>query len=141
MRENTSCDVDEPMSTPTLSRQISSSSMRVRPVFEKKMRPPASLVMRRTLSGHARRTDPDARLVPRGVHPALDAGARQGRRVLGTDERVLHPVRDRGAALVDVHAGVVDVRLAGRAGLASGRVGTEPGGQPERLLGDAEVLM
>src|SRR5262245_18223323 len=47
MRENTRCDVDEPMSTPTLSRRTSSSVSRVRPVDEKKIRPPwSSLLIR-----------------------------------------------------------------------------------------------
>src|SRR5687767_8840753 len=40
MRENTRCEVDEPMSTPTLSTTIWSSSSSERPVEEKKMRPP-----------------------------------------------------------------------------------------------------
>src|SRR5262245_45916696 len=48
MRENTRCEVEEPMSTPTLSTTISSSSTSERPVEEKKMRPPwASSVMLR----------------------------------------------------------------------------------------------
>ena len=42
MRENTRCEVDEPMSTPTLSTTISSSSSSERPVEEKKTRPPWS---------------------------------------------------------------------------------------------------
>src|SRR6266852_851749 len=42
MRENTRCEVEEPISTPTVSRQISSSSASVRPVEEKKMRPPSA---------------------------------------------------------------------------------------------------
>src|SRR4051794_40629848 len=47
MRENTRCDVDEPMSTPTLSTTISSSSTSERPVLEKNTRPPtASSVIR-----------------------------------------------------------------------------------------------
>src|ERR1700730_7465790 len=41
MRENTRCEVDEPISTPTLSTTISSSSTSERPVLEKKTRPPA----------------------------------------------------------------------------------------------------
>ena len=46
MRENTRCEVDEPISTPTDSTHSSSSSPKVRPVLEKKMRPPwASSVM------------------------------------------------------------------------------------------------
>src|SRR5579862_1398387 len=40
MRENTRCEVDEPISTPTDSTHSSSSSPNVRPVDEKKMRPP-----------------------------------------------------------------------------------------------------
>src|SRR5258705_8689653 len=48
MRENTRCEVEEPMSTPTLKTTISSSSTSERPVEEKKTRPPcASSVMRR----------------------------------------------------------------------------------------------
>src|ERR1700730_3919819 len=41
MRENTRCEVDEPISTPTLSTTISSSSTSERPVLEKNIRPPA----------------------------------------------------------------------------------------------------
>src|SRR5579872_4864268 len=40
MRENTRCEVDEPMSTPTERTHSSSSSPNVLPVEEKKMRPP-----------------------------------------------------------------------------------------------------
>src|SRR5690349_21639519 len=46
MREKTRCEVDDPISTPTESTQSSSSSPKVRPVLEKKMRPPISSVMR-----------------------------------------------------------------------------------------------
>src|SRR5215203_3762998 len=42
MRENTRCDVDDPMSTPTLRTTISSSSTSERPVLEKKTRPPTA---------------------------------------------------------------------------------------------------
>jgi hypothetical protein len=45
MRENTRCEVDEPMSTPTLSTTISSSPSSERPVEEKKTRPPWSSVV------------------------------------------------------------------------------------------------
>src|SRR5580658_8780281 len=61
MRENTRCEVDEPMSTPTESTHNSSSSPNVRPVEEKKMRPPwASSVMRssRRHSGAPRSGEP-----------------------------------------------------------------------------------
>src|SRR5580692_7372310 len=44
MRENTRWEVEEPISTPTLNTQISSSPSRLRPVVEKKIRPPASSV-------------------------------------------------------------------------------------------------
>src|SRR5260221_5458488 len=44
MRENTRCEVDEPISTPTLRIQISSSPSRLRPLLEKKIRPPCSSV-------------------------------------------------------------------------------------------------
>src|SRR5262249_41946290 len=42
MRENTRCEVEEPISTPTLSTTISSSSTSERPVEEKKTRPPSA---------------------------------------------------------------------------------------------------
>src|SRR5882762_10124184 len=42
MRENTRCEVEEPISTPTLRTTISSSSTSERPVEEKKMRPPSA---------------------------------------------------------------------------------------------------
>src|SRR5262249_17034709 len=42
--ENTRWEVEEPISTPTLRMQISSSPSRLRPVLEKKIRPPCSSV-------------------------------------------------------------------------------------------------
>src|SRR3989442_15202412 len=42
MRENTRCEVDEPISTPTLRTTSSSSSTSERPELEKKMRPPCA---------------------------------------------------------------------------------------------------
>src|SRR5947208_15398403 len=58
MRENTRCEVEEPISTPTLRTTISSSSTSERPVLEKKIRPPtsSSVIVRhgRTCSGHPR---------------------------------------------------------------------------------------
>src|SRR5215469_954042 len=59
MRENTRCEVDEPISTPTESTHNSSSSPKVRPVEEKKMRPPWSsssviLCHARPCAGHPR---------------------------------------------------------------------------------------
>src|SRR5260370_26102663 len=44
IRENTRCEVEEPISTPTLRIQISSSPSRLRPMLEKKIRPPCSSV-------------------------------------------------------------------------------------------------
>src|SRR5215471_10327976 len=42
MRENTRCEVEEPMSTPTDRMQISSSPSSERPLLEKKIRPPSA---------------------------------------------------------------------------------------------------
>src|ERR1700677_2738384 len=55
MREKTRCEVEEPISTPTESTHNSSSSPKVRPVLEKKMRPPwdSSSVMRFLLDRHS----------------------------------------------------------------------------------------
>src|SRR5437868_6406168 len=109
MRENTRCEVDEPMSTPTLSTTISSSSTSERPVEVKKMRPPwdsssitVAILSRAGELGHHR-----ALLVERTLHPAGHTLRLQPGLVLAADEGVLHPVGDGGAALGDVHAGVV----------------------------------
>src|SRR5208282_5060860 len=74
-------------------------------------------------------------------HAVVDAGTFERRGVFLADERILHPIGYRGPALVDVHRGVIDMRLAGRTWLAPRRIGAEPGGQAERLLGDAEMLV
>src|SRR5262249_61251140 len=76
-----------------------------------------------------------------GLHPVLDTLAAQALVVLGFDIRVFHPIGDGGAAFGEVHAGVVDMSLAGRAGLAARRMRPEPGGQSQRLLGGAEMLV
>src|SRR5215472_13403368 len=75
------------------------------------------------------------------VHPVLRAVAPERLGVFLGDEGVLHPVRDRRATLGEVHAGVVDVLLARRTGFAPRIVRAEPGGEPQRLLGGAEVLV
>src|SRR5262245_28319257 len=80
-------------------------------------------------------------IVVLGLHAVLDALAAQPLVVFRLDEGVLHPIRDRAAAFRDVHRGVVDLGLAGRAGLATGIVRAEPGGQPQRLLRGAEMLV
>src|SRR5262249_32959166 len=76
-----------------------------------------------------------------GLHPVLGAFALEGLAVLLCDVWIFHPVRDGRAALGNVHRGVVDVLLAGRAGLAAGVVRAEPGGQAQRLLRAAEMLV
>src|SRR5215813_4852887 len=140
MRENTRCEVDEPMSTPTVRRQISSSSASVRPVLEKKMRPPsASAVMNEP--SLLRQLAFVVLVVEFRLHPVFGAVAPQGLVVFLADVRIFHPVRNRRAAFGDVHSGVVDMSLARRTGLAPGIVRPEPGGEPQRLLGRAEMLM
>src|SRR3954469_11048423 len=76
-----------------------------------------------------------------GLHAVLDTFAAQPLVVLRLDVRILHPIRDGAAAFGDVHRGVVDVLLAGRAGLAARIVRAEPRGQPQRLFRGAEVLV
>src|SRR3984957_7861725 len=75
------------------------------------------------------------------VHAVGRAVALERLDVFLGDVRILHPVRDGRAAFGDVHGGVVDVLLAGRAGLAAGIVRAEPGGEPQRLFRGAEVLV
>src|SRR6266705_6639258 len=74
MRENTRCEVEEPISTPTLSTTTSSSSMSERPVLEKKIRPPcasSSAIMPGAPCSRARELGYDgAFLVEFGVHSA-----------------------------------------------------------------------
>src|SRR3954471_19935596 len=79
-----------------------------------------------------------ALLVELRIHAVLRAVADQRLGIFLGDERVLHPIRDGAAALRDVHAGVVGMGLAGRAGLAAGRMRPEPGRQPQRILRHAE---
>src|SRR5579864_1451054 len=187
MRENTRCEVDEPISTPTESTHNSSSSPKVRPVEEKNMRPPwaspwASSVMKSSLSSSAKADDPvtadnreqrprrlrllgappsrgmTARRICRTPsffrqqpavvalvifrpHAVLGAFALHGLGVFATQERILHVIGDRGAAFGNIHRGVIGVFLAGRAGLAAGIVRAEPGGEAERFLRGAEMLV
>src|SRR5205814_1779427 len=122
------------MSTPTLVSRISSSTSRLRPTLEKKTRPPSSPLT--SLRRGGLRRD-----VPAGIHAAGDAVLPERLLVLPAQVRVFHPVRDRGPALGNVHAGVVDRLLAGRAGVAAGVVRTEPGGEAERVLRRGEVLV
>src|SRR5262249_35386917 len=158
MRENTRCEVEEPISTPTLSTTISSSSTSERPVLVKKMRPPSpsSAVM---ATVHPSRMCPvapcatglascarefghgGALLVKAGLHSARHAFRLERRLVLGADERIFHPVGDGGAALGNIHPGIIDVLLAGRAGLAARIVRSEPRRQTQRLFRRAKVLV
>src|SRR5215469_320592 len=89
MRENTRCEVDEPISTPTERMTISSSPSSVRPLLEKKIRPPSasSVIYRLNLAeqnawiklqakhGHEQQPDHrgggrgDARCQPQGAAP------------------------------------------------------------------------
>src|SRR5229473_8608814 len=86
MRENTRCEVEEPISTPTLSTTISSSSTKERPVEEKKVRPPsASSVIARVpgecsgrpcASGTRPGTQRTSREAQYWEHPSWCAGSR-----------------------------------------------------------------
>src|SRR5215470_2276907 len=125
MRENTRCEVDDPMSTPTESTHSSSSSPKVRPVLEKKMRPPICSVMcgqRNSLS-----------LRQQSAVVALI--------IFLPQKRILHVIGDRGAAFGNIHRRVVDMFLARRSRLAAGIVRAEPCGEAERVLRCAEMLM
>src|SRR6266568_9075920 len=125
MRENTRCEVDEPISTPTLKTTISSSSTSERPVLEKKMRPPSASSPLMTperiapSSGAHEFRHHRAFPVEVGLHPARHALGLEFRLVFRPDERVFHPIRDCRAALGDIHSGVVAMFLAGGAGLAT----------------------
>src|ERR1700726_2766189 len=163
MRENTRCEVDEPISTPTDSTHSSSSSPKVRPVEEKKIRPPCEScsVMRAALppsswpdwSGHdgclwrvpalsfLRQQAPIVALVIFGTHAVLGAFALHPLRVFLAQEQVLHVIGDGGAAFGNIHRRIVDVLFAGWPRLAARIVRTEPRGQPECLLRGAEMLM
>src|SRR5438552_12550679 len=145
MRENTRCEVEEPISTPTLSTTTSSSSTSERPVLEKKIRPPcasSSAIMPGAPCSRARELGYDgAFLVEFGVHSARHPFRLELCLVLGADEGIFHPVWDRAAPFGDIHRGVVGVLLAGRAGLATRIMRPEPGGQAQRLLRRPEVLV
>src|SRR5579872_6316800 len=75
------------------------------------------------------------------AHAVLHALVDQALVVFLLDVRVFHPIRDGAAAFRNIHRGVVDVLLAGRAGLAARIVRTEPSGETKRLLRGAEVLV
>src|SRR6202140_3550134 len=150
MRENTRCEVDEPISTPTESTHSSSSSPKVRPVEEKKMGPPwasswASSVMPtrqcKAASSFFREQPAVIALVIFRPHAVVGTFALHGLGVFLPQERILHVIGDRGAAFRNVHGRIIAVLLAGRAGFASGIVRPEPGGEAERLLGRAEMLV
>src|ERR1700681_294035 len=117
MRENTRCEVDEPISTPTESTHNSSSSPKVRPVLEKKMRPPwASSVMPirhcKAASSFFRQQPPIIALVIFRPHAVLGAFALHGLGIFAAQERILHVIGDRGAAFGNIHRGIISVLLA-----------------------------
>src|ERR1700744_1187448 len=139
MREKTRCEVDEPISTPTESTHNSSSSPKVRPVLEKKMRPPWGTS---SLTPSFFRQQPAIiALVIFRTHAVLGAFAFHPLGVFLAQERIFHVIGDRGAAFRDVHRRIVGMLLARRAGLGAGIVRTEPGGEAERLLRRAEMLV
>src|SRR3984893_328813 len=92
-------------------------------------------------SGADKSWDRGALLVKGAFHPARHALGLEPGLVLLADEGILTRVRDRGPAFGNVHGGVVGVLLAGRAGLAPGIVRAEPGGQPQRILRGAKMLV
>src|SRR5260370_37588734 len=145
IRENTRCEVDEPMSTPALSTTISSSSTSERPVLEKKIRPPCVSSLAITSGApcsRARELGHDgALLVEFGLHSARHPFRLELRLVFGADEGIFHPVRDRAAPFGDIHCGVVGMLLAGRPGLAPPIIRPEPRGQPQPLLPPPERLV
>src|SRR5688572_27726116 len=132
------------MSTPALRMTISSSSTSERPVLEKKTRPPGSSLLIAPIrweSGAREFRNDGALLVETRLHPAGYAFRLELGLILRVDEGVFHPVRNGGAALGNIHAGVVDVLFAGRAWLATRIVRSEPCRQPQRLLRGAEMLV
>src|SRR5262249_177912 len=98
MRENTRCEVEDPISTPTLSTTTSSSSTSERPVLEKKIRPPcapSSASMAGAACSRGRELGHDrALLVEFGLHAARHPFRLELRLILGADEGIFHPVRD-----------------------------------------------
>src|SRR6516162_4277492 len=109
MRENTRCEVDEPMSTPTERTHSSSSSPKVRPVEEKRCARPG--LPRRSF---LRQQPAIIALVVFGPHAVLGAFFFHALRIFLAQERILHVIGDRGAAFGNVHGGVVGVLLARR---------------------------
>src|SRR5260221_1551306 len=101
------------MSTPTLTRRISSSNSRLRLTLLKKILPPASSPIRAGLFLFRRN-------VPARLHAVRHSVLRERSFVLAADILVLHPVRNGRASVPDVHAGVVDRLLARRGRIAPG---------------------
>src|SRR5580692_11545676 len=92
-------------------------------------------------SSFLRQQAPVIALVIFRPHAVLGAFALHSLGIFLAQERILHVVGDRGAAFGNIHRGVVGVLLAGGAGLAAGIVRAEPGGEAERFLRGAEVLV
>src|SRR5437016_4228904 len=98
------------------------------------MRPPCASIDSR--AGEFR--NDGALLVEFGLHSARHAFGLELGLILRADEWILHPVRDGGAPLGDVHGRVVGMLLARRARLAPGIMRPEPGSEPERVFRGAE---
>src|SRR5438105_15069005 len=109
MRENTRCEVEEPISTPTLSTTTSSSSTSERPVLEKKIRPPcasSSAIMPGAPCSRARELGyAGAFLVEFGLHSARHPLRLELCLVLGADEGISDAVCGRSAAFGYAHRG------------------------------------
>src|SRR5580698_6815328 len=134
MREKTRCEVDEPISTPTESTQSSASSPNVRPVLEKKTRPPWSPSLMRNTSLKAppsflRQQATIVTLVIFRPHAIFGAFALHALGIFLPQERILHVIGNRAAAFGNIHRRVIGVLFAWRAGLAAGIVRPEPGRQ------------
>ena len=109
--EKTRCDVDEPMSTPTLVRIISSSESSVRDWPEKNV---VGIELNQLTCDAVRAKALQRRNIVRGLvehsfHPRLGAFLLQQAFIFVANKRILHPVRNRRTTLVQVHSRVIDV--------------------------------
>src|SRR5581483_6463971 len=157
-REKTRCEVEEPMSTPTLVSWRFSSSCMWRWALENEPRGGVAiklpsvwgclasrvqgLALSQTLNSR-RQTRDDFCLVGVGVklgfHARLGADFFERLLELFAQEGIFLVVGDRRAAVFHVDGAIVDGPFAGTAAVAARRVGAEPGGETKRLLARAEV--
>src|SRR5918995_6676212 len=80
-------------------------------------------------------------LVELGLHARLCADGSQHLFEFFAQERIFFIVRNRRAAILHIDGAVIDCLLSGSAALASGSIGPEPGGEPQRLPTGTEVRM